>query len=148
MSSASDSIDVDHGDLLELSDRDLRLLHFRAKLAAEAELMAVVRKVEQGVGEFVLLDVRPAESFAEGHIPGAVSLPLAELADRAETLSRELRYVTYCWRETCQLAAHAALQLTERGFDVRELNAGWREWTAQGFPVEAAIRLSSDKGSK
>ena len=133
---------------MELSDRDLRLLHFRAKLAAEAELMAVVRKVEQGQGEFVLLDVRPAESYAEGHIPGAVNLPLAELAERAESLPRDAKYVTYCWRETCQLAAHAALHLAERGFDVREMNAGWREWTAQGFPVETAIRLSSDAGSK
>jgi rhodanese-related sulfurtransferase len=62
--------------------------------------MAAVRMVEQGVGEFVLLDVRDAASYAAGHIPGALNLPLAELDERAGALAREAQYVTYCWRDT------------------------------------------------
>lgn len=85
---------------MKFTERDLRLLHFRAKLAAEAELMAVVRQVDQGASDFVLLDVRDADSFAAGHIPGAENLPLAELPERAAALDPRLKYVTYCWRDT------------------------------------------------
>ncbi len=62
--------------------------------------MAVVRMVDQGASEFVLLDVRDAEAYAAGHIPGAVSLPLAQLPERVATLATDKPYVTYCWRET------------------------------------------------
>ena len=85
---------------MKFTERDLRLLHFRAKLASEAELMAIVRKVDQGVGEFVLLDVRDEEAYAAGHIPGAVSLPLAQIPERAAALAADRPYVAYCWRDT------------------------------------------------
>jgi rhodanese-related sulfurtransferase len=81
-------------------DRELRLGYFRAKLAAEAELMAAVRQVETGEGDFVLLDVRDRSAYAAGHIPGALSLPLDEVAVRADELARERKYVAYCWRTT------------------------------------------------
>jgi len=81
-------------------DRELRLWYFRAKLAAEAELMAAVRQVESGGSDFVLLDVRDASAYSAGHIPGAVSLPLDELEARAGALARDHKYVAYCWRTT------------------------------------------------
>ena len=88
---------ADAGDPAE---PDLRRLYFRMKLAAEAELLAVARQVEAGGGDLVLLDVRDAAAYAEGHIPGAVSLPLADLPARAAELDRGRSYVTYCWRTT------------------------------------------------
>lgn len=125
---------------MKFTERDLRLLHFQAKLAAEFELMAVVRKVQEGVGDFVLLDVRDADSYAVGHIPGAWSLPLADVAARVATLPKDRSYVAYCWRETCHLAARAAIELMQHGIDVRELNAGWREWTSFGYPIESGVK--------
>ena len=125
---------------VKFTARDLRLLHFQAKLAAEVELMAVVRKVERGEGDFELLDVRDADAYAVGHIPGAISLPLAEIPVRAPALPKDRRYVAYCWRQTCHLAARAGVELTELGFDVQELNAGWREWTSFSYPVETGMR--------
>jgi 3-mercaptopyruvate sulfurtransferase SseA len=84
----------------EPGDAQLRRLYFRLKLAAETELLAVARQVEAGGGELVLLDVRDAASYAAGHIPGALNLPLAELPERAAELDRGRAYVTYCWRTT------------------------------------------------
>ena len=73
--------------------------------------MAAVRKVDQGTGDFVLLDVRDADAYSAGHIPGAVNLPLADIETRAASLPTDRRYVAYCWRETCHLAARAAIEL-------------------------------------
>jgi rhodanese-related sulfurtransferase len=121
----------------EHRERALRLAHFRSRLAAECQLMDVVRQVESGRQEFVLLDVRDHQAFRDGHIPGAVSLPLDELAARCGELRHDRAYVAYCWRATCHLAPRAALRLTELGFDVREMNAGWREWLDGGYRVAA-----------
>lgn len=118
--------------------RDLRLAHFRARLAAECQFMAVVRQVEEGRQDFVLIDVRDHEAYARGHIPGALSMPLADLPARAAELRRDREYVAYCWRSTCHLAPRAALHLTELGFDVREMNAGWREWQEARLPIETS----------
>jgi rhodanese-related sulfurtransferase len=135
-----DEIRSDSIGTLKFTERDLRLLHFQAKLAAEFELMAVVRKVDQGVGDFVLLDIRDADAFAQGHIPGALSLPLADIPARVASLPKDRQYVAYCWRDTCHLAARAAIDLMQHGFDVQELNAGWREWTSFGYPVESGVK--------
>lgn len=84
----------------EPGEPELRRLYFRMKLAAEAELLAVARQVEAGGGELALLDVRDAAAYAAGHIPGALSLPLADLPARMAELDRGRAYVTYCWRTT------------------------------------------------
>ena len=121
---------------LDESERELRMLHLRAKLASERQFMDVVRQVQEHRDDTVLLDVRDRAAFAEGHIPGARSLPLDELEQRAATLDPDRQYTAYCWRHTCHLASRAALRLTELGFDVREMNAGWREWQEAGLAVE------------
>jgi rhodanese-related sulfurtransferase len=118
--------------------RAARLEHYRSRLAAECQFMDVVEQVRTGGDRFVLLDVRDRAAFAAGRIPGAVSLPLAELDALVAALPRERSYVAYCWRASCHLAPRAALRLTELGYDVRELNAGWREWQEGGHPIEAA----------
>lgn len=82
------------------NDRDLRIAYFRAKLASEAELMAVVRQIDERGSDVVLLDVRDASAYSAGHIPGAVSLPLEEIGVRARSLERDRSYVAYCWRTT------------------------------------------------
>jgi len=121
---------------LDESERELRMLHLRAKLAAERQFMDVVRQVQENRRDVLLLDVRDRAAFDQGHIPGARSLPLAELDVLAPTLAADRQYTTYCWRDTCHLASRAALRLAELGFDVREMNAGWREWQEAGLPEE------------
>jgi rhodanese-related sulfurtransferase len=122
---------------LDESEREMRMLHLRAKLAAERQFMDVVRQVQENRRDFVLLDVRDRAAFYQGHIPGALSLPLDELDEQAPRLAADRQYTTYCWRNTCHLASRAALRLAELGFDVREMNAGWREWQEAGLPEES-----------
>ncbi|MGE0598821.1 MAG: ArsR/SmtB family transcription factor [Dehalococcoidia bacterium] len=78
----------------------------------------------------VLLDVRPAEEFEAGHIPGAISVPPDELEARTAELSRDRMIVAYCRGEYCLFADDAVALLRERGFDAHRLEGGWPEWIA------------------
>ncbi len=83
-----------------MNENELRKLYFRAKLASEAQLLDIVRSVEAGTRDFVLLDARPREAYDEGHLPSACSLPLEEVDTLVGRLAFDQRYVTYCWRST------------------------------------------------
>lgn len=85
----------------------------------------------------LLLDVRPAEEFAHGHLPGAVSLPVDELPMRLNELPRDRRIVAYCRGAYCLFADEAVALLRENGFDALRLEGGWPEWLAEDRPVEA-----------
>lgn len=69
--------------------------------------------------DVVLVDVRPEHEFAAGHLPGALSIPLADLASRLDELPRDRAIVAYCRGPFCTFAAEAARRLRERGFDAR-----------------------------
>ena len=71
------------------------------------------------VGDVVLLDVRPEQEFAEGHLPGALSVPLPLLESRLGELPTDRTIVAYCRGPFCTLSAEAARRLRERGFDAR-----------------------------
>jgi rhodanese-related sulfurtransferase len=96
-------------------------------------LLARVRK-----GLVTVLDVRPREEYATGHIAGAVSIPLAELKDRLAELPRDKDIVAYCRGPYCVLAAQAVELLRERGFRVVRLEDGVSDWRAHGLPVATA----------
>ncbi|MFI7006191.1 ArsR/SmtB family transcription factor [Streptomyces sp. NPDC050145] len=86
-------------------------------------------------GDVVLLDVRPVEEYRAGHIPGALSVPVAELADRIEELPRDLEIVVYCRGEYCVLAYDAVRLLAERGRRAIRLDDGMLEWRLAELPV-------------
>lgn len=88
-------------------------------------------------GEVVLVDVRPADEFAQGHLPGARSIPLAELEQRLRELPREQEIVAYCRGPYCVLAYEAVALLRKNGHTARRLEHGFPEWRAAGLPVEA-----------
>ncbi len=85
--------------------------------------------------EVVLLDVRPAEEYAVGHWPGAVSLPLDTLTDRLAELPRDRTVVAYCRGPYCVLALHAVNTLRQHGFRAVRLADGVPDWRAQGLPI-------------
>ncbi|XVU28306.1 ArsR/SmtB family transcription factor [Actinoplanes sp. CA-054009] len=91
---------------------------------------------ERAAAGAVLLDVRPAEEFAAGHIPGAVSIPIGELAGRIEDLPEDTEIVVYCRGEYCVMAHDAVRLLTARGRRAIRLNDGMLEWRLAGHPVE------------
>jgi rhodanese-related sulfurtransferase/DNA-binding transcriptional ArsR family regulator len=90
-----------------------------------------------GRGEVVILDVRPPEEFAAGHIPGALSVPLDQLDLALGRLPRRSRIVAYCRGPYCVLAPQAVQRLRAAGFDARRLVDGMPEWRLAGLPVAA-----------
>ncbi|KUO19737.1 ArsR family transcriptional regulator [Streptomyces dysideae] len=87
-------------------------------------------------GEIVVLDVRPAEEYEAGHIPGALSIPVTELADRIAELPEETEVVAYCRGAYCVLAHDAVRLLRERGRRAVRLVEGMLEWRLAELPVE------------
>jgi rhodanese-related sulfurtransferase/DNA-binding transcriptional ArsR family regulator len=86
-------------------------------------------------GVVTVLDVRPADEFALGHLPGAVNIPLRELEARLAQLDRGQEIVAYCRGPYCVLSYEAVAALRARGFKVRRLEDGLPEWRAAGLPV-------------
>jgi rhodanese-related sulfurtransferase len=96
---------------------------------------ALRRKVRSG--QVTVLDVRPPEEFAAGHIPGALSVPLPELAKRLSHLPRRREVVAYCRGPYCVLAVEAVKLLRRKGFKAVRLEDGILDWAALGLPLEA-----------
>jgi rhodanese-related sulfurtransferase/DNA-binding transcriptional ArsR family regulator len=84
----------------------------------------------------LVLDVRPAEEYWAGHIPGALSIPVAELAGRLGELPEDTEVVVYCRGEYCVMAYDAVRVLTGYGRRAVRLHDGMLEWRLAGRPVE------------
>ena len=97
-----------------------------------AELQRRIR-----LGDLVVLDVRPKEEFAAGHVPRAVSIPVSDLRRRLKDLPRDKEVVAYCRGPYCAFADAAILVLRKGGFHARRLEDGLPEWRAAGLPVTA-----------
>ncbi|HEX9693254.1 MAG TPA: metalloregulator ArsR/SmtB family transcription factor [Gemmatimonadales bacterium] len=87
--------------------------------------------------DVVVIDVRPPEEYAAGHVAGALSVPLAQLERRLAKLPRDKRIVAYCRGPYCVLAAEAVRRLRSRGFHALRLKDGYPEWRDAGLPVTA-----------
>lgn len=95
------------------------------------ELLARIRK-----RAVVVLDVRPAEEHAAGHVPGAMSIPVKDLKRRLRELPKGRAIVACCRGPYCVYSYDAIDILRPKGFDVRRLDGGFLHWLAAGLPVE------------
>jgi len=86
-------------------------------------------------GAVTVIDVRPREEYALGHVPGALCIPLAELETRLAELDPAQQVVAYCRGPWCVLSFEAVARLRALGFNARRLEAGYPEWRAAGMPV-------------
>jgi len=120
-------------------DRLLELRFALAKLAEHAhELQPMGRDellTQAERGEVVVLDVRPGNEYAAGHLPFAHSMPLDELQQRLDDLPRDKPVVAYCRGPFCLMAKEAVELLRERGFQAIRFEDGVAEWRAHGLPV-------------
>jgi rhodanese-related sulfurtransferase len=110
-----------------------------AYLGARDELEPVTReelarRLQDG-DNLVVLDVRPAAEYAAGHLPGAVSIPVAELRRRLAELPADREVVAYCRGPYCAFAHEAVVLLREAGVSARRLEDGLPEWQAAGLAV-------------
>jgi len=103
-----------------------------AEVVDRAELLRRAR-----AGDVVVLDVRPAEEYIAGHIPGAVSIPVDQLAERIAELPDGVELVAYCRGRFCVFAHDAVRLLTAHGRAARRLEDGMLEWRLAGLPVAA-----------
>jgi len=87
-------------------------------------------------GLVTVLDVRPAEEYAAGHLPGAVNIPLAELENGLAGLDADQEVVAYCRGPHCVLAFEAVARLRGLGWSARRLQDGFPEWERAGLPVD------------
>lgn len=87
-------------------------------------------------GLVVMLDVRPSEEYAAGHLPGAVNIPIQELARRLKELPKRKEVIAYCRGPYCLMSYDAVALLRKKGVKARRLEDGLPEWRAAGLPVE------------
>lgn len=85
-----------------------------------------------------LLDVRPEDEFALGHLPGAINMPLDEIEHRLSQLPTDREIVAYCRGPYCVLSFEAVALLRAKGYRIRRLEDGFPEWKAAGLEVEVA----------
>jgi rhodanese-related sulfurtransferase/predicted transcriptional regulator len=95
-------------------------------------------------GLVTVLDLRPEDEFALGHLPGAVNIPLVELEKRLAELDRDQEIVAYCRGPYCVLSYEAVAVLRARGFTARRLEDGLPEWRAAGLPVVVGARPANN----
>lgn len=90
-------------------------------------------------GRIVVIDVRPAEEFEAGHIAGAISVPMNELASRLAELPRRKEIVAYCRGPYCVQSDAAVALLGKHGFKAKRLEFGLPEWRARGLAIQSAM---------
>ncbi len=107
-------------------------LHDRSLLQPISATELIQRLSE---GNIMLLDVRPAEEYAAGHLPDAISIPVSDLHVRLSELAKEKEIVAYCRGPYCVFADEALTVLRANGYQARRLEQGVPEWRALGLPV-------------
>ena len=112
--------------------------HFVGRLAVETDVADVAAALAAGDSEFVVLDARSRTSYDAGHLPGALSLPHAQITPEAVAALPDGPIVVYCWGPSCNGACKAAARLAELGRPVREMLGGFEYWARDGNPVEAS----------
>jgi rhodanese-related sulfurtransferase/DNA-binding HxlR family transcriptional regulator len=86
-------------------------------------------------GTATVLDVRPEDEFAHGHVPKALNIPLSQLEQRLAELPTDQEIIAYCRGPWCVLSFEAVALLRQRGYRVRRLEDGFPEWKMAGMPV-------------
>ena len=89
-------------------------------------------------GDVVVVDVRPAAEHAAGHIAGARSIPIDELAANVKDLPTDVEVVAYCRGPYCVFADDAVRLLRRRGRAARRLEDGFPEWQRAELPIDTA----------
>lgn len=95
----------------------------------------LLRRAKDGL--VTVLDVRPPDEFAAGHLPGAVNIQVAELGERLKDFPKDHEVIAYCRGAYCVLSFEAVAELRKKGIKARRLEEGYPEWKAAGLPVDS-----------
>ena len=94
----------------------------------------LARRIKDGL--VTVLDVRPADEFAAGHLPKALNIPLRDLSRRLREIPKNREIVAYCRGPYCVLAFEAVAAMRAKGYEARRMEDGFPQWKAAGLPVE------------
>ncbi len=111
--------------------------HFAAKLSFETDPADLHFDMTHGIADFVVVDVRSAADYADGHISGAVNIPHAQITQARITADYppDTLFVVYCWGPGCNGSTKAALRFSQLGYAVKELIGGIEYWREEGYAI-------------
>ena len=122
-------------------------LYFAQKDELEAiPAKEVLERARKGL--VTVLDVRPAEEFAAGHLPGALNIPVHELEKRIKELPKRREIVAYCRGPYCIYSLEAVTLLQKHGYRARRAAEGLSDWRSLGLPLERAESLAAARGKR
>ncbi len=122
-----------------------RVTHEFLERRSELEVIPsdeLARRVRSG--EVTVLDVRPLEEYEAGHIPGARSIPVGELAERLREIPKDREVVAYCRGPYCVMAIEAVELLRHKGFRAHRMEQGIADWRARGWRVAVPSRRARE----
>lgn len=120
---------------LQVQDPGGSRAYFENKLAFTTGPVELDRLIKSGDNHFTVVDVRAAEDYAKGHIPGAINLPDGTW-ERPAGLSKDKTNIVYCYTIVCHLAAKACVAFARQGFPVMELDGGFETWKEYELDIE------------
>lgn len=121
--------------------------YFERRGAMEAVAGAELLRRVKG-GEVTVLDVRPREEYAAGHLPGAISVPVADLPARLDELPKDREVVAYCRGRYCVMAVEAVELLRQEGFAAHRLELGVTDFRARGWEVTLPSDTQPPEGAR
>ena len=122
------------GELLACLERRLRTWLAHRDELDPVPAREVLERLRKGL--VTVLDVRPAEEYASGHLPGAINVPMEKLETYLSKLPKRKEVVAYCRGPYCLMSFDAVEKLRRRGFKAKRMEDGYPEWRAAGLPVE------------
>lgn len=117
------------------SDSQKAKEYFESKMAFTTGPVEVSKMMGKN-SNMQIIDVRYAEDYAKGHVPGAISMPPDSWDSAMNKMSKDKTYVIYCYSPSCHLAAEAAAKFASQGFRVMEMEGGYKAWMDNKFKVE------------
>ena len=120
------------------------LSHFEGSLRFEADCWDVHHSLTTGQCDFVLLDVRGPDAWAQGHVPGAVHLPHGKITEgKMREFPDDTLFVTYCAGPHCNGATRGAIRLARLGRPAKIMIGGVTGWIDEGFALATAEAIAA-----
>jgi rhodanese-related sulfurtransferase len=120
---------------LELVDAAKARQFFQNKVSFTTGPVELSHLLKSDSDQVTVIDVREAEDYAKGHIPGAINLPSGKW-ESGNGLSKDKNNMVYCYTHVCHLAANACVVFASRGFPVMEMDGGFEAWKENDLEIE------------
>jgi rhodanese-related sulfurtransferase len=131
------------------ADSTAAAAHFAALLSLETDCWDVHEALSEGKDDFVLLDVRSPDSYARGHVPGAINLPHGKIiASKLAAWPADTLFVVYCTGPNCNGADRGALRLARLGRPVKKMIGGASGWVDDGFALLPGTEVGTLRSSE